>query len=269
MIDPTEKVTNHAGNGATGARSIDQHLLEIERNREAWSRKPALRKAYARLYRLIQAELFNGPGFTVELGSGIGAIKQTIPHCITTDLFPNPWLDRTENAYRLSFQDRCVANLILFDVFHHLEFPGEALREFERVLVAAGRLILMEPGFGWLGQFIYQKFHHEPLGLDRPIPWNAGAGFDPDEPHYYTAQANAWRIFVRQELSPTLPRWRLLGVRRLAALSYVASGGFSGPSLYPSWLFDTMIAGDRLLGLFPSIFATRLMVVLEKPRLES
>jgi len=34
-------------------------------------------------------------------------------------------------------------------------------------------------------------------------------------------------------------------------------------------LFDTMIAGDRLLGLFPSIFATRLMVVLEKPRLES
>jgi SAM-dependent methyltransferase len=264
MIDPTEKVTNHAGNGATGGRSIDQHLLEIERNRKAWSRKPALRKAYARLYRLIQAELFNGSGYTVELGSGIGAIKRAIPHCITTDLFPNPWLDRTENAYRLSFQDRSVANLILFDVFHHLEYPGEAVREFERALMVGGRLIFMEPGFGWLGRFIYQRFHHEPLGFDQPIPWYAGAGSDPDVPRYYAAQANAWRIFVRQEFRPALPSWRVVVVKRLAAVSYVASGGFSGPSLYPNWLFDTMTAGDRFLGLFPSIFATRLMVVLEK-----
>jgi hypothetical protein len=48
-----------------------------------------------------------------------------IPECVTTDIFPNPWLDRVENAYALNFADASVGNLILFDVFHHLEFPGE------------------------------------------------------------------------------------------------------------------------------------------------
>jgi ubiquinone/menaquinone biosynthesis C-methylase UbiE len=63
-----------------------------------------------------------------------------------------------------------LTNLILFDLFHHFEFPGVALREFERVLLAGGRLILMEPGFGLLGRFIYQRFHHEPLGLANFCP---------------------------------------------------------------------------------------------------
>jgi hypothetical protein len=247
----------------TAESSIDQHLVEIHRNREAWNRKPVLRRAYASFYQLIRKELIDEPGLTVELGSGIGAIKQVIHGCITTDLFPNPWLDRTENAYRLSFGDRSVANLILFDVFHHLEFPGEALKEFERVMVPKGRLILMEPGFGLLGRFIYDRFHHEPLGFDQPVPWNAPARFDPVAPNYYAAQANAWRIFVRREVEPNLTNWRLVAVKRPAALSYVASGGFSGPRLYPEWLFNAMRTCDWLLDLIPAVFATRLLIVME------
>ncbi|MBV9876103.1 MAG: methyltransferase domain-containing protein [Verrucomicrobia bacterium] len=265
MIDPSQEGTKPAERrSAPAASSINQHLIEIQRNREAWDRKPALRKAYGTFYRLIQAELARGSGLTVELGSGIGAIKEFISDCVTTDLFPNPWLDRTENAYRLSFANGAVTNLILFDVFHHLEFPGVALREFERVLPAGGRLILMEPGFGLLGRFIYQRFHHEPLGFDRAVPWDAPGGFDPDAQRYYAAQANAWRIFVRHEFQPDLAKWRLLAARRLAALSYVASGGFSGPSLYPDRFFGGMLVCDKVLGLFPSIFSTRLLVVLEK-----
>lgn len=265
MIDPTEKSVNHAESGkATAGSSIDQHLLEIQRNRKAWDRKPALRKAYACLHRLIRNELSVVAGPTVELGSGIGAIKEVIPGCITTDIFPNPWLDQTENAYRLSFGDRSLANLILFDVFHHLESPGEAFKEFKRVVMPDGRLILMEPGFGWFGRFIYKRFHHEPLGFDHSVPWDAQDRFDPNAPGYYAAQANAWRIFVQHEVSVNLPDWRLLVVKKLPAISYVASGGFSGPALYPSRFFDGMHFLDQLLGRFPEIFATRLMVVLER-----
>jgi SAM-dependent methyltransferase len=265
MIDPAEKSAKHANSrDVTGEPSIDQHLVEILRNREAWNRKPVLRRAYASLYRLIQKELANEPGVTVELGSGIGAIKQFIGGCITTDLFPNPWLDRTENAYRLTFRDRSVANLILFDVFHHLEFSGEALKEFERVITPRGRLILMEPGFGLLGRFIYERFHHEPLGFDQSLPWAAPDDFDPEATNYYAAQANAWRIFVRHESNPNLSNWRLVLIKQLAALSYVASGGFSGPALYPEWLFAVMRTCDWFLGLLPAVFATRLLVVMEK-----
>jgi SAM-dependent methyltransferase len=265
MTDPAQEGANQAKTrGGIAASSIDQHLVEILRNRRAWDEKPALREAYGSFYRLIKKQLAGQSGLMLELGSGIGAIKQFIPECITTDLFPNPWLDRTENAYRLSFGNRSVANLILFDVFHHLEFPGEAIKEFERVTASRGRLILMEPGFGFLGRFIYQKFHHEPLGFDQTIPWDAPDGFDPDKPNYYAAQANAWRIFVQREFDPDLSNWRLVTVKRLAALSYVASGGFSGPALYPACLFPTLRACDWFLGLFPAIFATRLLVVMEK-----
>jgi len=57
----------------------------------------------------------------------MGSIKEVIPDCVTTDLFPNPWLDRQENAYHLGFADGSVSNLILFDVWHHLRYPDQPL----------------------------------------------------------------------------------------------------------------------------------------------
>jgi hypothetical protein len=92
--------------------SIDQHNREIRANVESWKRKPLLQRVYREFYRLIEAELnrsVDGP--TLELGSGIGAIKAHISNCITSDLFPNPWLDRVENAYQLSFGPALGAEL--------------------------------------------------------------------------------------------------------------------------------------------------------------
>ena len=66
-------------------------------------------------------------GSVVELGSGIGNIKEVIPTCMRTDLFQNPWLDRVENVYDLSFESASVSDLILFDVFHHL-IPWNGIR---------------------------------------------------------------------------------------------------------------------------------------------
>jgi hypothetical protein len=75
-----------------------QHLIEIEKNRLAWQRKPLLKQLYGDFYRLIQLNLSKAPGSIVELGSGIGAIKEFIPNCITTDIFPNPWIEREEKC---------------------------------------------------------------------------------------------------------------------------------------------------------------------------
>ena len=201
---------------------------------------------------------------TVELGSGIGAIKEFIPSCITTDIFPNPWLDRVENAYSLSFADSSVSNLILFDVFHHLEWPGTAFDEFSRVLQPGGHLILMEPGFGALGKFVYKNFHHESLGVGQPIIWDRPTASSDATGRYYAAQANAWRIFVQREDGDRISGWHQVLVKKLTALSYVASGGFSHPALYPSILFPLVRIADNVGALMPSLFATRLLVVLKR-----
>jgi SAM-dependent methyltransferase len=195
----------------------------------------------------------------------LGQIKAVMPDCITTDVLPNPWLDRTENAYRLSFGNDSIANLILFDVWHHLRYPGTALLEFRRVLADGGRLIVFDPCMSLLGLLVYGLFHHEPLGLRNPITWFAPETWDAGRADYYAAAGNAWRVFCRSRRFQ-LSGWKVITVQRSAALSYVASGGFRAPQLYPSILLPVLQCVDAILNRVPVLFATRLLVVLEKAK---
>lgn len=245
-------------------KPASQHLVEMRRNREAWEKKPLLRIVYGEFYARIRENLALGPGLVVELGSGIGAVKAFIPECITTDIFSNPWIDRRENAYSLSFQTGTVSNLILVDVFHHLQFPGTALAEFWRVLAGGGRLILLEPGMGVLGKLIYGLFHHEPVGFGRPISWSAPLGFDPENASYYAAQGNATRIFLFQEFRDELAHWRIVQLHQLPEFAYVASGGFSKPQIYPEAILPLIRKIENVFARWPRFSTTRLLIVLEK-----
>ena len=173
------------------------HNDEIAQNIEHWNRKPSLQKAYHAFHELISKYLTDsGHGQTVELGSGIGNIKDTIPHCLRTDLFPNPWIDHVENAYKLSFSDESVSNLIMFDVFHHLRYPGTALTEAFRVCAPGGRLIIFEPCVSLLGRLVYGPLHAEPLALNEEITWQAPDSWSAEDIDYYAAQGNASRVFL-------------------------------------------------------------------------
>ena len=244
--------------------SIEQHLIEMRYNQAAWRQRPVLRKVYAHFYELILRALAPVPGPTVELGSGIGTAKQFVPNCITTDIFPNPWLDQQENAYALTFADASLSNLILLDVFHHLAYPGTALMEFHRVLRVNGRVIILEPAMSLFGKLIYGLFHHEPLGLREQISWFAPDGFDPRQTGYYAAQATASKVFLGNQFKGELSSWNIPILESFPDIAYVASGGFSKPQLYPASLLPVIRGFEKILALWPNIFATRLLVVLQK-----
>lgn len=245
---------------------ITQHQIEIFENEKYWQRKPILRRIYREFHEEIARHLsVLQPPLVVELGSGIGNIKEVIPHALRTDLFPHPWLDQTENAYSLSFGDETVSDLILFDVFHHLHYPGTALKEFWRVLRPGGRVLVFDPFISLLGLVVYGLMHKEPINWRQEIEWYAPAGWDPAQPDYYAAQGNATRVFFSR-LTPTLLKnWTLVTRKRYAAFSYVASGGYSGPQLYPDSLYPQVRALDGLFDNLPVLFATRILAVLEKP----
>jgi SAM-dependent methyltransferase len=244
---------------------IGQHNLEIQANAEHWRRKPLLQRIYRDFYVEIAKELRRDlAGQSVEIGSGIGNLKTVFPKALATDIFPNPWLDQVENAYALSFANESVANLILFDVWHHLQFPGTALAEFHRVLASGGRLLIFDPAMGMLGRLVYGLFHHEPLGLNQDIRWWAPADFSPDQMTYYAAQGNAERIFFSETYRVELAPWRIIRRSMLAGIPYIGSGGFRGPQLYPEGLYGALRAIDRLASYWPTLFATRLLVALEK-----
>ncbi len=224
-----------------------------------------LRVAYAGFYRAIGARLAGRPpGPVVECGSGIGNLRSHVPDCLITDLFPNPWIDQTENIYALSFADGSVSALILIDVFHHLEFPGTALAEMCRVLAPGGRVVLLEPALGLLGRAVLGLFHHEQLGLARPITWDAPAGWEPGGIRYYAAQGNAWRIFVRGEFADRLGGLRLREVVFMPAVQWLLTGGFRRPQLYPDFALGFVRGLDRLASPFARALASRMLVVLEK-----
>src|SRR5215207_8049592 len=244
---------------------IDLHQGLIEKNHEYWNRKPILRTLYGDFYRLIAKNLSNLPeSKIVELGSGLGNIHEFIPTCLRTDLFPNPWIDQIENAYQLSFPDGSISDLILTDVFHHLKYPGTALREFSRVLPKGGRVIMLEPGMSALGWLVYGVLHEEPIAVTKKIEWEAPVGWSPDQVDFYAAQGNASRIFVGKGFRDQLTGWKKMETQRLSTIAYAASGGFSKPQLYPTAALPLMRNLERLLDRFPLLFATRLLVILEK-----
>ncbi|HXQ81264.1 MAG TPA: methyltransferase domain-containing protein [Opitutaceae bacterium] len=244
---------------------VGQHDVEIQANRQAWQRKPQLRAVYRGFHELIASRVDRRiPGQIVELGSGMGSIKEVIPECVTTDLFPNPWLDRQENAYRLSYPDGGISNLILFDVWHHLRYPSTALAEFRRVLAPGGRVIIFDPAISWTGRLVYGLFHHEPVGLRLPVTWEAPAGFRPSDADYFAAQGAATRIFWRREAPGRLAKWDLCEVTPLASFEYLATGGFSGPRIGGPAMFRFWRSVDHALSRWPKLFAARLLVVLKK-----
>jgi hypothetical protein len=244
----------------------EQHQKEILQNSEHWKKKKLLQKVYYDFYTLIKSKLdFAVAGSVVELGSGIGKIKDVIPNCVTTDIFENPWVDRVENAYKLSFENKSVSNLILFDVFHHLEFPGNAFDEFRRVLNDKGRLILFEPCLSLLGLISYGLLHHEPINMYKDISVYAKNENEIKESGYYAAQGNAYRIFQNQKNYQTLlSKWEIINHKQYPAISYLASGGYSKPQLYPTSMYGFMKMVDSVCGIMPSVFATRMLVVLKK-----
>lgn len=242
---------------------LELHKDLIDKNYKIWHDKPLLRAVYKDLYQSMKDYASNS-GVSVELGSGIGSIREVIPDCIRTDLFPYPWIDQIENAYGLTFEDASIANIFMVDVFHHLRYPGSALKEFHRVLKPGGRVIMMEPGLGFLGYLIYGLLHIEPIGTRKDGSWFAPENWDIHKMDYFAAQGNATRIFVEKHHSNRLKDWNVVKVKRISALAYAASGGYSGPQLYPMKAYTFIKKLEKILQLFPTLFATRLLVVLEK-----
>ena len=230
-----------------------QHQAEIQKNLAAWKQKPILQEIYAGFYKSIITLIDPAvPGRIVEIGSGIGNLKQRLPRAIATDLFPNPWLDLVCDAYRLPFRDGSVSHLILFDVFHHLRYPKAFLKEARRVL--KGRLILFEPFISWTSFPIYGLVHHEPVAWRKPIE----AGETAVDNSYYAAQGNATRMFFRDRVKG----WKIFHAEALSAFHYLLSGGFSKPTLYPSPLLGPLKKMDALLSRWPRVFGARCLVGL-------
>ena len=241
-----------------------RHNREIQENYKFWEQKPVLHSIYDDFYSSIARQLNQSlEGKTVEIGSGIGNLKKHIPHCICTDAFKNPWIDQVENAYGLSFEDDDVSNILLFDVWHHLEYPVLALKEFRRVLKKQGHIIIFEPYISLLGWVVYGIFHPEDVNWFKKINLDDNT-VDVNNLSYYAAQGNATRFFLRKKYRALLSGFSIQFIEKKAAIAYVLSGGYSKKQMFPDKYYPKIKQFETFAKTMPFLFATRLLVVLKK-----
>ncbi len=240
---------------------LAQHQREIQANLRAWNAKPRLREIYAGFYQRILGLVDQRiPGRIVEIGSGIGNLKAHLPQAISTDLFAQPWLDVVCDGYELPFRDASLSHLVAFDVFHHLRAPNAFLREARRVLTPRGRLILFEPYISGASFPVYGLFHHEPVGWRRPISL---ADSLPRPRDYYAAQGNATRLFFRREIPGWPAGWTVFHAAAFSGFSYLLSGGYSKPALYPAGGLPFLEWCDEILSRQPRAFGARCLIGLQ------
>jgi SAM-dependent methyltransferase len=236
-------------------------LLEQE---EAWSRRPLLRRLYREWYGAIVDRLAPVPGLSIELGSGIGRLRDVAgQRVVLTDIEKTQWADEQVDALDLPYDDASLANIVMLDVFHHLSNATRFLDEATRALAAGGRVIMVEPYCSPLSTPLYRRFHQErtDLGAD-PFAADPSIAAAPFESN----QALPTLVFYhrRSAFKRRWPALRLVDDRRFAFLLYPLSGGFSRPSLLPPSLYQPLRLVERALSPLASLIAFRCLVVLER-----
>lgn len=234
----------------------------LHRHRAIWQEKAVLRELYTGWYRDMAAWLV--PGRTVEIGGGSGNLKEYASGVWCTDVVTLPWLDAVVDAQHLPFQSGSLANLVLFDAFHHLEQVALFFDEALRVLPAGGRIIIMDPYISWASWPVYRYLHPEPVDFG-PDPLMVTFS-RPDRRPFDANQALATMLFERDaaRFRARYPEFTLRSLTRLGFFAYPLSGGFDYPSLLPAWAVRPLVTLEQRLAWLGRWLAFRILIVLER-----
>ncbi len=239
-----------------------EHALEEQER--AWQERPLLRRVYGDWYRTIVDRLSPVPGRSIELGSGIGQLRDFAGDgVVLTDIEETRWVGERVDALQLPDADGSLANVVMLDVFHHLSDPARFLDEATRALRAGGRVIMVEPYCSPVSTVLYRRFHHERTTLHAdPFAPDATTAAAPLESN----QARPTLVFYRHR-SEFLRRWpglALLEERRFEFVTYPLTGGFSRRQLLPTSLYRPLRALERGLAPLAPLLAFRCLIVLER-----
>ncbi|MGZ4314406.1 MAG: class I SAM-dependent methyltransferase [Gaiellaceae bacterium] len=239
-------------------------VATLREQEQAWQERPLVRRLYREWHRALVERLSNVDGVSIELGSGIGRLREVAgTRVVLTDVEQTPWSDEAVDALHLRYTDGSLANIVMLDVFHHLADPARFLDEVERTLASGGRLLMIEPYCSPISTPLYRRFHQERTDT-------AADPFAPDSGIAHTAfdsnQALPTLVFFRRvaELQQRWPTLRLVEQKRSAFLVYPLSGGFTRRPLLPRPLYPVMRLIEHALRPLAPALAFRCLVVLEK-----
>lgn len=230
---------------------------------QVWTKKPVLRAVYGDLFDRLAARCT--PGRTLEIGGGVGGLKDRLPDIVSSDIQHAPWLDLVADAQALPFAPASLSNIVLLDVLHHIEHPLKFFREAARVLRPGGRIVMVEPAITPGSAAFYRFLHHEPVRMAAD-PLTDGAP-DPNRNPYDSNQAIPTLIATRDQarFHQLAPDLRLAEASWFSFFAYPLSGGFKPWTLIPSALAKPVLGLERALEKpFGRLLGFRLLVCIDR-----
>lgn len=235
---------------------------KIEQHLSAWEAKPALRYVYNEdIFRRFEKRL--RPGRTLEIGAGLGFLKERLNRLISSDILFQRHLDLVCNAYALPCQSSSLSNIVGVDILHHIAAPHLFFEECRRVLNLGGRLVLIEPWITPVSRFVYTFLHHEDCcHVDAPLTKPFGNGKDP-----WTGNAMLpYEIFHprrREAFNKEFPDLRVLDCQPFAALAYPMTRGFQPNGIRSERSARWLLRIERAFGaILMPVMAFRAVLVL-------
>jgi len=219
--------------------------------------KPFLKRLYQDAYNYFKESIPDAANkMLVELGSGGGFIKETIPNVITSDVMDLPGLDKRFSALQMPFADNTVDAYLMIDVLHHIQDTRLFFKEAERTLKKGGKIIMIEPANTAWSRFIHRNFHHEEFDAD------AGWGTRKGDPLSSANTAIGWIVFFRDRnlFEAEFPALKITELKLHTPFRYIISGGLSLKQLLPSFTYGIVKAIEAIvlplnkyLGLFMTV----------------
>lgn len=240
-------------------------LKLLEQSRAKWDRSPAVRSFYSDVFTAMMS--WRVPGPTLDLGSGIGVMKDFYPDVETSDIAMTPYVDRAVSCYEISSTGRNWSNLTAMDMLHHLRCPLDFFSSGSTALRPGGRIILAEPAATSWGRLFYKLFHHEPMAPDVLQP--PFRLVDDNQDGEFANMGMCTALFrIHREATDGFLREAGLFLRSVIfrdVIAYPLTGGFSRPQLLPTFAVRCLL---RLESTLPQLFlkrvGLRMIIVLEK-----
>lgn len=157
----------------------------------------------------------------VELGAAGGISDLIFPNAFKSDVVYSNDLSLICDATMLSFRDSSIDVLILKDAFHHLPDLNIFFNEAIRVLHKDSLILIADPNWNLISQFIYRFFHPEPFNK-YSLEWKTN-----EEDPWHSNQALLWIVFKRdlELFKKKYDFFEVSEIGQFGGLNYIFSGG--------------------------------------------
>jgi hypothetical protein len=214
----------------TSSEALEKYAL-------TWQRKAVLRAVYEDSYDRLAAEC--RPGLSIEIGGGIGNLKQHLDGAIATDIQFASWLACVADAQRLPFA--------------------------AGVLRPGGRVLMVEPAITWGSTLFYRLFHHEPVRTSADALVDGRP--DPLRDPYDSNQAIPTILATRDRarFHDQFCDLRIVRVDWFAFAAYPLSGVFQPWSLIGAGMARRLLRIERAIEpVLGRLAGFRMLIVIEK-----